>query len=193
MYKNFSGFKEFIKAAFRDPRNVSTIFPTLRFLGQALVDEAQLKPSDRVLELGCGSGAITRQILANKHNFGEFTGVEIDPHLVDYLKGAFPGENFIAASAADLKEHIPDESIDAVICSLPWTIFAGDLQESIVDEILRVLKPEGRLSTFMCIHTMSFPGSARAKEIFAAKFASFEKKRSIAANLPPANVYLCRK
>lgn len=120
----------------------------------------------------------------------EYTGVEIDKDLVEYLRHTFPGERFLDISADHLHDHIPDASMDSVICSLPWTLFAGDLQEAITKEIYRVLKPGGRFTTFLCIHSLTYPGAPRAKKIFSHNFANFEKKESIARNIPPANVYL---
>ncbi len=189
MDKSPNGFKEFVKAAFRDPKNVSTIFPSLKYLAQALIRHAEVGAGDHVLELGCGSGAITRQILKQRSQLGSYLGVEIDTDLVDFLKHSYPDETFLAISADHLGEHIKDESIDAVICSLPWTMFAGDLQESITQEILRILKPGGKFTTFLCIHALSYPGAPRAKKVFQDAFSQFEKCESIARNIPPANVY----
>lgn len=190
MENNANGFKEFVKAAFRDPKNVSTIFPSLKFLAQSLIKHSDMAEGHHVLELGCGSGAITRHIMTDRASLASYTGVEIDADLVDYLKKTFPKEKFIATSADDLAAHIPDGSIDTVICSLPWTLFAGDLQETITREIIRVLKPGGKFTTFLCLHSLTYPGAPRAKKIFNQYFAGFEKRETIARNIPPANVYM---
>lgn len=187
MQQNASGFKEFVKAALKDPINVSTIFPTMKFLGRAMITHSGMKPNHKVLELGCGTGAITQHILNEKYN--SYVGVEIDENLVSYLKKKFPGVDFLCASADDLKAQIPDESIDTVICSLPWTLFNKELQESIVQEIVRVLKPGGQFTTFLCVHALTYPGAPRAKKFFREYFTGFEKKQTITRNLPPANVY----
>ena len=193
MQENSSGFKEFVKAAFRDPKNVSTIFPSLKFLAQAIIRHSDMGPGHHILELGCGSGAITRHVMNDRRDLASYLGIEIDEDLVKYLEHTFPKEKFVATSADDLKEHVGDESIDAVICSLPWTLFAGDLQESITREILRVLKPGGKFTTFLCLHSLTYPGAPRAKKIFKQYFETFEKKETIARNIPPANVYMGQK
>ena len=185
-----NGFKEFFKAALRDPKNVSTIFPSLRFLAQSLIRHSKMAPGHHVLELGCGSGAITKYILDQRDMLASYTGVELDSTLVDFLQTAYPGESFLNISADNLKEHIQDNSMDTVICSLPWTMFPSELQESITQEIIRVLKPGGRLATFICVHSLTYPGAPRAKKIFKQHFAGFEKKEIIARNIPPATVYM---
>lgn len=152
-----------------------------------MITHSGMKPNHKVLELGCGTGAITQHILNEKYN--SYVGVEIDENLVSYLKKKFPGVDFLCASADDLKAQIPDESIDTVICSLPWTLFNKELQESIVQEIVRVLKPGGQFTTFLCVHALTYPGAPRAKKFFREYFTGFEKKQTITRNLPPANVY----
>ena len=190
MDKNDSGFKELVKAAFRDPKNVSTIFPSMKFLAQSLITHSDMAPNHRVLELGCGSGAITRHIMAQRPSLKSYIGVEIDKSLVEFLQKTYPGETFLNISANNLKGHIKDESIDTVICSLPWTLFASELQEAIIQEMVRVLKPGGKFTTFLCIHSLPYPGAPRAKKLFNQYFTGFEKKESIARNIPPANVYM---
>ena len=119
-------------------------------------DALGLQPDECAVEVGCGSGAITRHIMTDRASLASYTGVEIDADLVEYLKRTFPKGKFIATSADDLTAHIPDGSIDTVICSLPWTLFAGDLQESITREIIRVLKPGGKFTTFLCLHSLTY-------------------------------------
>jgi phospholipid N-methyltransferase len=186
------GITEFMKAALRDPRQVSTIFPSLRFLAQALIHHSQMGPGDSVLELGCGSGAITRHILDHRDQWASYQGVEIDSQLVEYLRQSFPGESFLQASADQLAPSIPDRSVDVVISSLPWTMFPEELQKGIIEEIVRVLKPEGRLSTFLCLHALTYPGANRVKKLFQESFSHVEKREFIARNIPPAVVYLAR-
>ncbi len=189
MDKSPNGFKEFVKAAFRDPKNVSTIFPSLKYLAQALIRHSEMQNGHHVLELGCGSGAISREILKQREDLASYTGVEIDGNLVDFLQRSYPNEKFIQTSADDLSQFIEDASMDTVICSLPWTLFAGELQEAITKEIVRVLKPGGQFTTFLCIHALTYPGAPRAKKIFKENFSDFQKCESIARNIPPANVY----
>ncbi|MEM7647071.1 MAG: methyltransferase domain-containing protein [Pseudomonadota bacterium] len=193
MKKNSSGFKEFVIAGLRDPKKVSTIFPSMSALAQALIRHSGMKEGHNVLELGCGSGAITRHILDGSIPLNSYTGVEIDGDLISFLNSHYPGQRFLKTSADDLKDHIEDESIDAVISTLPWTLFPRELQISTIEEIIRVLKPGGKFTTFLCLHALAYPGAPRAKKIFKEYFTGFEKRVTVAANIPPANVYLGQK
>ncbi len=174
----------------KDPMNVSTIFPSLKPLGQSLIKYSGMKPGHRVLELGCGSGAVTHCIMEHRKKLKSYTGVEIDKNLVNFLKSRYPKETFLNTSAQNLREHIESESIDSVICTLPWTLFPKDMQENILREVLWILKPNSRFCTFLCIHALAYPGAPRVKKLFKKYFSEFKKVETITLNIPPANVYM---
>lgn len=74
--------------------------PTNKSLGQhwlhdrdilaAIADDADLSPSDTVLEIGPGLGTLTSEIL---RRVDSVTAVEFDPELARKLPGQFPGKN----------------------------------------------------------------------------------------------------
>lgn len=74
--------------------------PTNKSLGQhwlhdrdilaAIADDANLSPSDTVLEIGPGLGTLTSEIL---RRVDSVTAVEFDPELARKLPGQFPGKN----------------------------------------------------------------------------------------------------
>ena len=174
----------------KDPMNVSTIFPSMRSLARSLIEHSGMQAEHHVLELGCGSGAVTRYILKHRNELQSYTGVEVDKSLADFLKAQYPREQFLNLSAHNLKEFIEDGSIDSVISTLPWTLFKKKLQENILQEIIRVLKPGGKFTTFLCLHALAYPGASRAKKLFHQYFSEFRKMETITRNIPPANVYM---
>jgi ubiquinone/menaquinone biosynthesis C-methylase UbiE len=62
---------------------------------ERLLDELALRPTDRVVELGCGPGGLTRRILRRLGSNGVVVGVDASPGLLDQsratLSGAGPG------------------------------------------------------------------------------------------------------
>ena len=189
MNEKAMGWQEFVKAALRDPKNVSTPFPSSKALAEAMIEASQLRFNDRVLELGSGSGAITQSIAARGNLISNFLGVELDPQLVNYLKVSYPKLDFVQASATDLSEHVADQSVDRVISSLPWSLFNKEMQLQILSEIHRVLKPGGTFVTFLCLHAQVYPGGLRVKKLFNSHFKSFERHAMVGMNIPPAGVY----
>ena len=103
-----------------DPKRLAFTFARYKFVAKMLAG------SNRVLEVGCGDGFISRVV---RQEVKELKGVDFDPSLIedaeanrstqwpiefawhDMLKGPVPGE-FDAAYALDVLEHIPAEVED---------------------------------------------------------------------------------
>jgi len=55
---------------------------------ERLLDELAIRPADRVVELGCGAGSLSRRILARLGPTAVLTGVDTTPGLLDQAKTA---------------------------------------------------------------------------------------------------------
>ncbi|WP_026343238.1 class I SAM-dependent methyltransferase [Nocardia sp. BMG111209] len=110
-----------------------------------LVDQADLAPGQRVLEIGCGTGNLT--IRAKREQPGaEVIGSDPDPRaLVRAQRKAkgLSGIRFEQAYAQDLP--YPDESFDRMLSSLMLHHLDTDIRTATAAEALRVLRPGGRL------------------------------------------------
>jgi len=80
-----------------------------------MVDYADLRSSDSVLEIGPGTGNLTR-VLAQRT--GCVWAVEIDPALAESLRGRFGNVEMIRGDA--LKVELPD--YDKIVSNLPYQI-----------------------------------------------------------------------
>jgi SAM-dependent methyltransferase len=105
-----------------------------------VVAELGLEPSAQVLDLGAGTGKLTRELVPR---FGRVVAVEPDDAMRAVLEEVVPG----AEARAGHGEAIPleDESVDAVFSAEAFHWFAG---EQSVAEIARVLRPRGALVIF---------------------------------------------
>ena len=89
----------------------------------AIVDAADLRAGDRVVEIGPGLGVLTRRLLAAG---ASVLAVELDPRLADYLRrelGAVPGFELIEADALSFhpREAFAGESFK-LIANIPYHI-----------------------------------------------------------------------
>ena len=182
------GTLEFMKAAFKNPWTVSTVFPSYSFLCKALVDCAKIQLHGRVVELGCGTGSVTRFIL-KKGDLDFYLGVEVDGSLVDFLRKSYPGFEFLQERAHNLGDHVPDSSIDSVIATLPFTLMDSSSLEETLREVRRILKPGGSLVFFITHHMLFTPRGIRVQKLFHKLVGTLEKDKDIFFNLPPARVF----
>lgn len=91
----------------------------------------------RILEVGCGPGALAEALLRWKPG-AVITGVDRDSAFVEFARGRVPGANFIEGDAAALP--FPDASFDVAISN---TVVEHVEPNAFFGEQLRVLKPGG--------------------------------------------------
>ncbi len=90
--------------------------------GESVLELLEIKPGERILDLGCGTGHLTNEI---KNNGAEVIGVDASADMIAKAVKTYPGIDFRVADAADF--HF-DEPFDAVFSNavLHWVHKADD-------------------------------------------------------------------
>jgi len=106
---------------------------------KTVIRQAHLKPDDRLLDLGAGTGDLTREALAQQPKVkvvaADFT---LEMMRVGQLNGSLPW------SAADaLRLPFADETFDAIVSGFLMRN-VGDIQQALKEQY-RSLKPRGRI------------------------------------------------
>jgi SAM-dependent methyltransferase len=131
----------------------SNISPLTALAGQPeiLKEGGRISSTDRVLELGCGPGDLTRQLADMAQSVA---AIDFSENMIDIAKVRYPDLSFEVADA----ERLPyeDESFDVVISNYTAHHFARP--QIVFEEARRVLNSSGRLAVVMPIQTeqMSF-------------------------------------
>lgn len=111
-------------------------------LARDLIARALLKPGERVLDVACGTGIVTRMASEKVGASGAVTGLDLNPGMLAVAKKVSPpGIEWSQASADEIP--LPDKSFDVVFCQVSLQ-FMPDKQKAI-NEIYRVLAPGGRV------------------------------------------------
>lgn len=109
-----------------------------------------LSPGERVLDVGCGSGVVTRAMAQRVGPGGRATGTDSSPALLaiarEYADQAGVG-GLIDWRVADCRElPFPDASFDAVLAATVLAHVPG--AERALREMVRVARPGGRVAVF---------------------------------------------
>jgi ubiquinone/menaquinone biosynthesis C-methylase UbiE len=121
-------------------------------LAEDLLRKAGLKAGERVLDVGCGTGVVTRLAAEQVGREGTVAGLDINPGMLAVAKSVTrsqPGIEWYEASADAIP--LPDETFDVVLCQLSLQ-FVSD-RSMALQEMHRVLAPDGRL-------VLNLPGPA---------------------------------
>jgi ubiquinone/menaquinone biosynthesis C-methylase UbiE len=111
----------------------------------ALLDAAELRPGDRVLDVACGTGVVTRLAAERVGPDGAVAGLDLNPAMLAVARS-------VPSSGAAIEWHeanaeslpLADESFDVVVSSLSLQ-FLPD-RASALREMQRVLAPNGQLA-----------------------------------------------
>ena len=103
---------------------------------------ADLRPEGVVLECGCGTGLVTRHLLAAEHVYA----LDWSSRMLEQVERKFPPER-VTVTQGDLRElPYPDGMFDCVmVANVLQHVVPAD-QPRVAAEIMRVLKPGGRYS-----------------------------------------------
>ncbi len=201
-------FREFVN----NFHTTGAIMPSGRRLAQALA-RFVAEPGQgarRVLEVGPGTGAVTRHIIPALRSDDVFHLVELNDAFVAALKDNFKTDP-LYMSVADRAtimhqsaEDVPgDGTYDVIVSGLPLNNFTPELVERLLSKMMRLLKPGGTLSFFeyIAVRRMRLTISVGAErrriqgidDAMKAALTKGEFRRdSILLNVPPAWVHHLR-
>jgi ubiquinone/menaquinone biosynthesis C-methylase UbiE len=115
--------------------------PQQRAMLDSYLSEIPFVPRARVLEIGCGTGAVAR-VLARQPTVAEVIGVDPSPVFIAKADELAATEGAVAFETGDGRAlRFPDGDFDVVVCHT--VLCHAPEPERVVAEALRVLRPGG--------------------------------------------------
>lgn len=185
MNENF----QFLQAFLKNPGKVGSIAPSSTELALKMLEEITPDENNIVLELGVGTGAITKHLQEIVPNEKSYLGIELDRDLVKSLKIKFPELKIVRGNACDL-EKIHKRSglgkVSYVISCLPFVSIPNDVGEKILKQIERFMEQGCTFRTFQYAHGFYFPSAIKLREFMRDRYGKSQKSPLIVKNVPPA-------
>ncbi|MPZ74574.1 MAG: methyltransferase domain-containing protein [Nitriliruptorales bacterium] len=109
-----------------------------------LIDRAGLRAGERVLDVACGTGIVTRLAAEQVGQTGTVAGLDLNPGMLAVARSVTPPEVSIDWHEASAEAiPLPDDTLDVVLCGMGLQFMAD--KPAALREMRRVLAPGGRL------------------------------------------------
>ena len=141
-------FQEFLK----HPLQIGSVIPSSGFLERRVVETAKVKSSRFIVELGPGTGGITRAMLEASGRDFKLLSIEINPNFHAFIKNI--RDDRLTAHLGDalhLKEIISQYSLgspDAIVSGIPFSTMSEKWGSRIIQSVFDVLAPGGRFVAY---------------------------------------------
>ena len=176
----------FLSRWLRDPLAVGSVVPSGRALANALA-AAAAGTNGWVVELGGGTGTVTRALLEAGIAPGRIAVVERDPDLHRYLAARLPEVRVLLGDARDIESLLAAAGIGtaaAIVSCLPLLSRSAATREAILAAAFRTLEPDG----FFLQFTFG-PLSPVSAHLRRALGIEGSPTAQVWRNLPPATVW----
>ena len=189
-----AGTALFLKRWLRRPFAMGAVIPSGRLLAEAMARAAVQAMDGRpghVVELGAGTGEVTKALLAAGIAPTRLTLIERDPELASFLRRHFTEPKIIEGDAARLPRLLADNGITpiaAVVSSLPLLSLPTEIVNGIVHGVFEALPRGAALVQFTYGPTPPVPRALREQLRLVGT-----RGRRIWRNVPPAVVWTFRK
>jgi phospholipid N-methyltransferase len=181
----YSDHLHFFRSWVADPLRVAAVAPSGGSLARLMT--AEIRPSDgHVLELGPGTGAFTRALVARGVSESDITLVEFGPEFARMLQQRFPRARVLRMDAAELAVHalFAQASVAAVVSGLPLLSMPPRKVMSILSGAFGYLQPTGSFYQFTYGPRCPVP-----RPILDRLGLKARRIGGTLRNLPPAAVY----
>ncbi|NML75153.1 methyltransferase domain-containing protein [Rhizobium sp. S-51] len=142
--KKFDDEIRFFKGMMQGPKTVGAIAPTSSITARRMASVANPHSGLPVLELGPGTGVITKAILERGVKPKDLVSIEYSEDFYEHLVQAFPGVNFVHGDAFDLKKTLgerADQKFDCVISAVPLLNFPMADRIALLETLLDHIPP----------------------------------------------------
>ncbi|MBD8553820.1 methyltransferase domain-containing protein [Rhizobium sp. CFBP 8762] len=186
--KKFDEEIRFFKGWMNNTKAVGAVLPTSSVTAKRMASVIDLNSRLPVLELGPGTGVITKAILGRGIAPANVVSVEYSTDFYNQLLKDYPGVHFINGDAFNLDKTLgakAGEQFDCVISAVPLLAFPMEKRIAFIEDLLSRLPPDRPVVQI----TYSPVSPLVAKpESYRIEHLDF-----IVRNIPPAQLWIYRR
>src|SRR5271165_634532 len=143
----------FFRRWLANPLQMGSVVPSSPALCRRIVRHTMRAPDEIVLELGAGTGVVSRALRRGGVPADRLVVVEIDPAMAAHLRALLPGTQVIEGDARSLPDLLPRRwhgKVGTEICGIPLVLLPRAEQRCFIDAIEAVAPGRGFLHFSYC-------------------------------------------
>ena len=181
---------QFFQAFLKNPLKVGAVAPSSSGLARTMLKGVRPDENNVIIELGVGTGAITKFINEKVPNPESYLGIELDQRLVKSLHAKYPKLNIVCGNAAEtfrLHEESGLGKVSYVLCCLPFVTLPAEVGKNVLHEVEKFMNRGGcTFRTFQYAHGYYSPAALRLREFMRARYGKSRRSPLVVKNVPPA-------
>jgi phospholipid N-methyltransferase len=191
---------EFVAEALADFGTVGAIAPSSRYLARAMLRPLPLENARVVIELGPGTGVMTRALLNTLPRSATLLAFEINQRFARHLQSSISDPRLVVihAPAEELAEELNRRGyrhVDAILSSLAMGLMSDRQRHALLSEISIRLEKKGIFTQYQYLHGLQLRDRQLSKfdmEALLRRYFRSVQRCITWRNLPPAFVFTCR-
>ena len=179
---------EFLQAFLKNPTKVGSIAPSSPELALKMLEGIEPSPESVVIELGVGTGAITKFIQDIVSDDRSYLGIELDSSLVRMLRKNFPEMNIVCGNATET-ESIHQRSglgkVGYIVCCLPFVSLPAEVRNGVLDEVDKFMQQGCEFRTLQYAHGYYLPSAVKFRKLMRDRYGRERRSSLVVKNVPP--------
>lgn len=178
----------FFQGFLRSPRTVASVIPSSSFLEQRVIQLSDAERAQVVVELGAGTGGITRALLETMGQQSQLLAIERTGKFVESLaRIGDPRLAVVHDCASSIVRQLRERGLDAadaVVSGIPFSTMPKALCADIIAGVCEALRPGGRFVAYQFTDRVV----DYARPVFGAPQVQHEMR-----NVPPLRIFTWRR
>jgi phosphatidylethanolamine/phosphatidyl-N-methylethanolamine N-methyltransferase len=180
---------QFLQAFLKNPLKVGAVAPSSPDLAWQMLEGILPDKDNVVIELGVGTGAITKHIQEILPDDQSYLGIELDQQMVANLQLRYPGMNIVCGNACETSEiHAASGlgKVSYILCCLPFVTLPEEVATGVLAEIEKFMEKGCMFRAFQYAHGYYTPAAIRLRKFMRDRYGFSKRSKLVAKNLPPA-------
>jgi phosphatidylethanolamine/phosphatidyl-N-methylethanolamine N-methyltransferase len=180
---------QFLQAFLKNPLKVGAVAPSSPDLAWQMLEGITPDADNIIIELGVGTGAITKYVREILPDSESYLGIELDGRLVSSINTRYPEMNVVKGNACDLSAIYHMSGLGKasyILCCLPFVTLPEEVAAKVLAEIEKYMEQGCLFRAFQYAHGYYTPAAIRLRKFMRDRYGFSKRSKLVAKNVPPA-------